>query len=179
MTITVHRINDHRQNWQYRIVNGDIEVCVFGYYRRDQILDKLADQIKAPMLPAGVYVRFTANKNELKLLNARVLRPSYNVRDNYSEAGLSVADGYHYSMTGLPYYYLVSGEVVGHGSDGEPILAMGTLEAKSELRTFAGDYDELRNKELDAQRTAANKLGISHEDYRAIIGGRPQDITWA
>lgn len=155
MTITVHQVNDHRQDGQFRVVDGNIEMSIFLLgLRREQILAKLAGQIKAPMLPAGVYVRFTANKNELKLLRSGDLRPSYNVRDHYSEDGLSVADGYHYSMTGLPYYYLVSGEVVGHGSDGEPLLAMDTLEAKSELRTFADDYDGLRAMELDAQRAA-------------------------
>lgn len=84
----------------------------------------------------GHYVRFTRNRDEIKMIKAGTLRNSRNIRDGYSEAGLSVTDDYHYSMTGLPYCYELDGTVIGSGADGEPLIDLGSVTWTSEMHKW-------------------------------------------
>jgi hypothetical protein len=77
--------------------------------------------------------RFTNNRKEPLLVRSGEIRPSYNYADNFSEKGLSVATGPEYSIHGYPYGYGLRGEVIGSGSDGEPVLRIGTIEPVTKL----------------------------------------------
>jgi hypothetical protein len=67
----------------------------------------------------GYFFRCTMDASEDQHIPAR----SYNHRDGHYEKGLSVAEhpGYFFA-TDYTYIYVVSGKVVGFGSDGEPLL---------------------------------------------------------
>lgn len=67
----------------------------------------------------GYFFRCTMDASEDQHIPAR----SYNHRDGHYEKGLSVAEhpGYFFA-TDYAYIYVVTGEVVGFGSDGEPLL---------------------------------------------------------
>ena len=67
----------------------------------------------------GYFFRCTMDAHEDQHIPAR----SYNHRDGHYEKGLSVAEhpGYFFA-TDYTYIYVVSGDVVGFGSDGEPLL---------------------------------------------------------
>lgn len=77
--------------------------------------------------------RFTDNKAEPGLLESRMLRPSFNYADNVPEKGLSVAEGAHYGAQPYKYGYGVRGDVIAHGSDGEPILDLSSVNAATPI----------------------------------------------
>lgn len=97
------------------------------------------------------FFRFTNNKNEVNLANQGALKPSMNHADNFAEAGVSVADGPHYGIQGYKYGYPVKGDVIGYGSDGEPLLNPKTLQVMTEkigpARQFVVD-DKLRQAQI-------------------------------
>lgn len=74
------------------------------------------------------FFRFTNNADELAIASKNKLRNSVNHRDGVREAGVSVADGPHYGAQGYKYGYRVKGDVIGYGSDGEPLLDPKTME---------------------------------------------------
>lgn len=86
------------------------------------------DELRRRLTPQyDHYFRFTNNAEEIALARARLLRPSMNHVDKVREAGLSVADGPHYSVNGYKYGYRLRGDRIGTGSDGEPLLDPQTL----------------------------------------------------
>lgn len=82
-----------------------------------------------------MYYRYTANKDELGLLQAGRLRRSRNwsaFRKDGSiveEAGLSVSriPPGQPQCRHAPFYYLVRGKMIALGAEGEPVLDMATL----------------------------------------------------
>lgn len=86
------------------------------------------DELRRRLTPQyDHYFRFTNNADEIALARAGLLRPSMNHVDKVREAGLSVADGPHYSINGYKYGYRLRGDRIGTGSDGEPLLDPKTL----------------------------------------------------
>ncbi len=83
------------------------------------------DKIEAAVLDhmdtlRGYFFRCTMDKAE----DQHIPTASYNYRDCHAEKGLSVAS--HpgsFALTTYKYVYMVSGDIVGFGSDGEPLLA--------------------------------------------------------
>lgn len=63
--------------------------------------------------------RCTNDKNEHKRVSDIVSR---NHRDGYCEGGLSVSTHTGYQSWGYKYIYPVTGDYIGRGSDGEPLL---------------------------------------------------------
>lgn len=125
-------------------VGGEIEVldngvvkittlCAIDANYESMIIRKIIEAFR-PVLPAGVHVRATNNKDEIKMIAAGTLRASQNHADNSHECGLSVANGSHYvGAMGYNFGYLVRGEVCGTGSDGEVLLALNTLKPASPM----------------------------------------------
>jgi hypothetical protein len=81
------------------------------------------------------FFRFTNNKDEPALAAAGKLRKSLNHADNIGEIGLSVADGPHYGVQGYKHGYRVDGDVIGYGSDGEPLLDPAKVRVLSGLES--------------------------------------------
>lgn len=97
---------------------------------RDAVRAALAKELQAP---SDSFYRLTNNANEAKIAKSGALRPSQNYVDNIIEPGVSVADGPHYAGQGYKYGYRVKGDVVGRGSDGEPVLNPKTIQLLSNL----------------------------------------------
>lgn len=87
-----------------------------------------------------LYYRGTNNKKEPDLIISGKMRASVNHKSNRKEQGLSVADVFN-DKSGVAvsstfeqllkyfkYVYIVSGEEIGIGSDGEPLLDVSSLE---------------------------------------------------
>lgn len=117
-----------------------------------------ASKIAAPKYDH--FFRFTNNKDEVSLALAKALRPSKNHAENFVEAGLSVADGPHYSTAGYKYGYPVRGRVIGTGSDGEPLLDVLTLEP---LAPRALPSSEIAKAGWAAQAEQLQRLGLPRD----------------
>jgi len=140
---------------------------------RAELSHYVADKIEEHFAPAPSdwYWRATNNKNEIKLIKTGELRPSLNHADNTREKGLSVTDHLGYvAMAGYKYGYRVRGEVIGTGSDGEPILDITTLEPLDKtpqtVAKIEAKYGEQWRKQL---RTNLAEAGWKHEHYRKAI----------
>jgi hypothetical protein len=117
-------------------------------------------------LPENTFWRFTNSDNEIDLIQQGVLRPSRNHADNFFEKGLSVAEGAHYSIQGYKYGYLIQGNVIGYGSDGEPILDLKTLKPASKLKKSADIAVEDRKRTTERLK----KEGWTDEQFRMTVG---------
>lgn len=98
---------------------------------------------KAPWLPEGTFLRFTNNKDEIRLLESGKLHASINHAYNKKERGLSVANHPGYGGLGYKYCYRIAGEIIAHGSDGEPILALNSLRAIDKKPMKAAEVENL------------------------------------
>ena len=73
------------------------------------------------------YYRGTNNKSEVDLIKSGEIRPSLNHLSKGYEKGLSVSDTDSVGKY-FKYLYKLRGKEVGEGSDGEPLLDIGSLE---------------------------------------------------
>lgn len=73
------------------------------------------------------YYRGTNNIDEPKLIHDKLIHPSKNHLSGNREKGLSVSDTLHIAKF-FKYVYKVSGNEIGTGSDGEPILDINTIK---------------------------------------------------
>lgn len=112
------------------VENGRVVVKWPGFGESvGELRDRIRDAMFARFNPKyDHFFRFTNNADELGLIARGQLRASTNHLDRTIERGLSVADGPHYSIHGYRHVYPVRGNVVGKGSDGEPLLALDTLQ---------------------------------------------------
>jgi len=74
------------------------------------------------------YFRFTNNPNEFELVSKGELKASKNHAEGFTENGLSVSESPSYGVQGYKYGYRVTGNIIGYGSDGEPLLDIKTLK---------------------------------------------------
>lgn len=104
---------------------------------RDYLNSHVEDAIVAKFeQSAPHFIRCTDNKSEPELAARGELRPSHNFRDNIDEGGVSVACDYGYVAAGeYKYAYFVDGEVVGYGSDGEPLLNPSSISVVGAIMT--------------------------------------------
>lgn len=103
---------------------------------RDRLCDKMFELSKGCDL-RNYWWRATNNKREHQICGE--IRSKNHV-DGHMELGLSVSESlaYHY-FHGYKYIYVVTGEVVGIGSDGEPLLRNAvalTKPAKTPSKRF-------------------------------------------
>ena len=136
---------------------------------RNKVQTAVLEKFRPEMEP-GVFWRFTNLKNEPLLAAKGELRKSINHADNTVEAGLSVADGAHYSAQGYKYGYQVSGSVIGVGSDGEPLLDVRSLRPVSKISTVEKISNMDRNKRLEL----LHKNGWTYDQMKAVVNGRFQ-----
>ena len=131
--------------------------------------------IDAEISKQGVYYRYTNNKSELELAHNKELRNSRNHNTGIEEAGLSVSTHPFYgSFNGYKYGYMVTGDVVGFGSDGEPLLDTKTLIVLSGITSDFGSLEkDYRGRE---NQIAKDRLMLTVDQYRALKNMR-FDIT--
>ena len=114
-----------------------------------------------------VFIRSSIGKADFNHLKSGKHRGSKNHATGSSEGGLSVAhrpepgDSYKYS-------YFVRGKRIGRGSDGEPLLDVGSAEPISDVYKTRDIVDLLVND----KRAYRESLGLSWDDVRAIDNAR-------
>jgi len=109
------------------------------YYLRTNFFQGVVDQIQDKIRfiknkDIDFYFRCTDNKDEINLAKTKKIKPSLNFRDNYREKGLSVSQHPHYHGQ-YKYIYVVKGDEIAVGSDGEPVLDIDTIQVISPLYT--------------------------------------------
>jgi len=150
--------------------NGKIHVDVParfespGYEVADAIRERLMLEFR-PKLPEDTYWRFTNNKDEFRLAKNGQLRNSKNHADNFSEKGLSVADGAHYGIWGYKYAYKVKGPFVGYGSDGEPLIEAAAARPVGKL--LSSEEAMVEDKAL--QKKLLEARGWTVEQFRDAL----------
>lgn len=117
------------------IVERDGEVVVLydhmmTHMVRDALRNRLYDLTHCSQ-ERDFWFRCTNDKGEDAICGQIV---SLNHRDNIREAGMSVSEGVHYQSWGYRYIYPVTGELVGVGSDGEPVLTNAVALDKPRTR---------------------------------------------
>lgn len=93
----------------------------------------------------GVFYRVTNNKKEISLVKSGQMRNSFNHVNEEEELGVSVWDRIIYFNK--KYAYKVTGEIVGVGSDGEPVLDPKTIKAVSPIKSI----EDVKKQHLVAQ----------------------------
>lgn len=84
--------------------------------------------------------------------------------------GLSVA---HTPEFPANYGYLVRGDRIGSGTDSEPLLDVTTARPASPLMK----WDEFSQMVRDAQDQRTKDLGLSQDEYRALVSGHKQIVV--
>lgn len=125
-----------------RIVLNDHDFNNDMYYKVREIVEAETLRLSG-LTKEGEFFRGTDNKKELDYLKNGTIRASTNHMTGEKEDGVSVWETPKYPFK---YQYRVSGEVVGVGSDGEPLLdpkSIKLIEAKS---YGIADYNEAIEK---------------------------------
>lgn len=117
----------------------------------------------------GVFYRATNNKNEISLINSGKLKPSVNHLSGENEEGLSVWD--RPENVGHDYTYKISGEIIGYGSDGEPILDMSTLNPIGEMTDGKNYADKYILAKQNGEKIFMEKFGWTQGQVEAIKNG--------
>lgn len=118
----------------------------------------------------GVFFRGTNNPNEIQLLESGKLRNSKNHNTGESEDGVSVWDGMKYASH--DYTYKVSGDIVGVGSDGEPILDPKTMKVVGGLKKTSDYRKEFNAAKKRGEKAFMDAYGWDKQQMeQATIGG--------
>ena len=150
--------------------DGEITVSTDLYIKRE--IKKIAcDKVWAMIVAEkqSKMIRFTNNKNEIALVESGLLR-SKNHADNTFEKGVSVADGAHYSVCGYKYGYVVTGKVIGEGSDGEPLLDVKTMVC-GKMQAVAAIVKADRAETQKAIKEFCKKYNWTPDQVKALIFG--------
>lgn len=137
---------------------------------RDKAFD-LAREAYAPKYEG--FFRFTNNPLEVDIAKSSSLRNSINHADNTVESGVSVAMRPHYGIQGYKHGYRLDGDVVGYGSDGEPLLDPKTIRVLSDLMASSDIVAADRRMQAEILR----KAGLP-DDYFSTFNftNSPQDV---
>lgn len=147
-----------------------------GYYTSDtnqSDLHALADWIASQTRGSGdpsIFWRGTDRPGEYKDIKSGKQIISRNHVDNRPEAGLSVASEPHYVAMQYKHGYQVTGDLVGIGSDGEPLLSnvrpVGPLMSSEKVAAAA--KNDLRAR-LDAREALSNELGLTGDEVSDLL----------
>jgi len=156
--------------------NGDVQIPMPAFTgipewrHRDNAFDMARDYF-APKYEG--YFRFTNNPNEIQIAKAGALRNSINHADNTIESGVSVAQRPHYGIQGYKHGYQLTGDVIGYGSDGEPLLDPKTIRVLSDLMPSA----EIVAADRRAQAEILRNAGLP-DDYFNVFNftNKPSDV---
>lgn len=147
--------------------NGNVEFFTYIGSLSSSELSNMADfalqEFFSP-LKNNQYVRVSVSKDDYEHLINKTHRGSLNWITRENENGLSVAK-IPYPVDGGKYAYIVSGEKIGEGSDGEPLLDINTVKPESKpipVQKFRESFNLKKIKNL-------KNIGISEDDYRALV----------
>lgn len=148
-----------------------------GYSRSDMV-ERIREAIEhhwASLLPRQEYFwRGTSNRREIALVRAGAIRASIDHASGRPEAGLSVAEHLGYAAMLYPLAYRVRGRVIARGADGEPVLALDSLQpidrSPRAVRQIEEREGAARRAALGAALAAA---GWTDEQYRAALWAVP------
>lgn len=125
-----------------RIVLKDHDFNNDMYYKVKQIVE--AETLRLSGLTKdGEFFRGTDNEKELDYLKNGTIRASKNHMTGEQEDGVSVWESPKYPFK---YQYRVSGEVIGVGSDGEPLLDPKSIKLVSTKSYGILDYNKAMEK---------------------------------
>lgn len=144
-----------------------------GHDTQKMMISEISDAVRARFdSVSSKLIRCTNNADELDLIASGEISPSSNYRDGYRERGLSVSSEWSYAAGGeYKYVYFISGTVIGHGSDDEPLLDVDTVKAESKMY----NADEFYNEFVSAGKASAKAYraahGWSEEAFGALVSG--------
>ena len=153
--------------------DGQMVLHASGVFANDlgslrRVLFREVDKLLSS-LPAGVFVRTTNRKEDYEHLSNGTHHGSTDWSSGgfetghevIKEGGLSVALRLE---TPADYAYLVSGTVVGEGTDGEPLLDSSTAKPVSRLMSHTDMVKHLAK----GRKTRLREIGLSEDDARAL-----------
>lgn len=124
------------------------------------------------------FFRFTSDKNEFRKIQAGEYTQSINHADNFLERGISVSCDMSYLALGAyDYFYIVSGKVIGRGSDGEPVLDAATMEKHSPYKSISCYCKKAKKKQKERERAFFDEYGWDAEQLRYLMY-RPSACKW-
>jgi|GEM_PF-1063909 len=160
------KIAPHDGPANIQIIDGEAVLFADKVFLKDpdlvnsRILPRAVQRFLSP-LDENVYVRTTNQKEDFNHLKNGTHRGSMNHANGETEYGLSVADKPEYPAK---YAYFVTGEKIADGTDGEPIIDVGTARPVGKLRSF----EDLR-EEFDALAYEKREsLGLSKEAVKSL-----------
>lgn len=115
------------------------------------------------------FYRCTNRREEYNDLKNGVKIISKNHADGYEEKGMSVCETLSYTMQGYKYVYKVKGEVIGSGSDGEPILVNATPVGRLMLAESAAKQDKDREFRNATIKKIAEHTNLRHDQIQALL----------
>ncbi len=106
-----------------------------------QGIDQLKQDI--PKVKYSYFFRATNNEKEPEMGDFK----SYNFNENKYEKGLSVSPHPKYAIfNNLKHLYAVTGDVVGEGSDGEPVLKNVKYIKKLNIKQAESEHEKKQNQ---------------------------------
>ena len=113
----------------------------------------------------GVWYRGTDNPKEIEYIKSGKLRASKNHMTGAIEDGVSVWETPKYSFK---YTYQVSGEFVGIGSDGEPLISPDSVKLLSDSAISAKDVSEAMKR---GKQEFLKEYSWTEEQYDKALKG--------
>ena len=117
----------------------------------------------------GVFYRGTNNKKEIELLKSGAIRPSTNHLTGEAEDGLSVFPKVEYASH--TYTYKVTGDIIGVGADGEPLLDVKTVRAVSELHPTEHYLSQSNSMRIKGEKLFIKKYSWSQDQLNSAKKG--------
>jgi len=113
-------------------------------------------------LPAGQYYRGSLNPKDRDLLLNGQHRGSMNHATQEHEGGMSVA--FRPEASGYPHWYLVKGDRIGTGSDGEPLINPRTAQPVSNRMSL----DRVQDHYASGVKRRLGELGVPEDEWRVL-----------
>ena len=160
-------VNDENKNAIYS--NGRIVLNNSAYNNnlRDQMKGMIENETLrlGGLREDGVWYRGTDNPKEIEYIKSGKLRASKNHMTGAIEDGVSVWETPKYSFK---YTYQVSGEFVGIGSDGEPLISPGSVKLLSDSAISAKDVSEAMER---GKQEFLKEYSWTEEQYDKALKG--------
>ncbi len=153
----------------YRDMEGRL-VILYSYMARHEVRYAV-DAALYRVMDEGRDYYFRATNNALEHLMLDQVC-STNHLTGQREAGLSVAEHPAYTAMGYRYAYIVAGDVVGRGSDGEPLLA----DARALTKPAPSIPREWLERYRADTRARIAAIGISVEEEEQLKRWRVDDM---
>jgi hypothetical protein len=112
-------------------------------------------------LPENTFIRVTDSKEDFNHIARGTHKGSWNGREKTEEGGLSVSLSPEFPQK---YAYYVTGEVIGEGGDGEPLLRVDSVKTVGKLMSFDALRDDFGNKRSEKLKS----LGFTKSEAKAM-----------